>query len=354
MEICQRNKKATLTKLKILTIYSQVAGLFLVLGLLAVKADADADADPEAFTEEVIEEEPNGAIDFSEAEEQEDGSLCVTKVKMVEKYEKQQVKECWHQNVTQCHETYVTEFKPNQERQCEENFWKACKITFKERSFNYTLTTCMTPLVKNCDPPKGYGAPEPKTVCKTWYESTCNTTYNAEEKPQTWCTKEPRKICAPDNCRIEPGEQICHDKVLESTVQKPEEVCDLQPQTQCRLVTLLVPHLESQTVCKDIPKEVCHLKLDHPKMVKKPVKLKWCTKKPEEKEEAKASYLPPPPPAPQYQAAPSGYQSSPSLPPVITSYPTPAPSVPVSPGPTASPIYYKPHGFKRHYRSYSY
>ncbi len=73
---------------------------------------------------------------------------------------------------------------------------------------------------------------------------------------------------------------MCHDKNLESTVQKPEEVCDLQPQTHCRLVTNLVPHLESQTVCKDVPKEICHLKLDHPKMVRKPVKLKWCTRGP--------------------------------------------------------------------------
>lgn len=118
-------------------------------------------------------------------------------------------------------------------------------------------------------------------VCKTWFESTCNTTYSEDAsipKPQTWCTKEPRKICAPDNCRMEPGEEVCHDKNLESTVQKAEEVCDLQPQTHCRLVTNLVPHLESQTVCKEVPKEICHLKLDHPKMVRKPIKLKWCTK----------------------------------------------------------------------------
>lgn len=87
----------------------------------------------------MIEEEPNGPIDFSEAEEQPDGSLCVIKTQYVEKLEKQQIKECWHDNVTQCHETYVTEFKPQQEQLCEENFWKACKITFKETNFNYTL-----------------------------------------------------------------------------------------------------------------------------------------------------------------------------------------------------------------------
>lgn len=63
---------------------------------------------------EVIDEEPNGVIDFSQAEPQKDGSLCITKTKFIEKMEKTPVKECWTQNVTQCHDTYVTEFKPNQ------------------------------------------------------------------------------------------------------------------------------------------------------------------------------------------------------------------------------------------------
>ena len=47
-----------------------------------------------------------------------DGSVCVTKVRFVEKLEKQQIKECWHQNVTSCHDTSVTEFKAMQEKKC--------------------------------------------------------------------------------------------------------------------------------------------------------------------------------------------------------------------------------------------
>ncbi|TRY69460.1 hypothetical protein TCAL_04088 [Tigriopus californicus] len=289
---------------------------------------------------DVIEEEPNGAIDFTEGETQDDGSICVTKTKYVEKLEKQTVKECWHQNVTQCHETYVTEFRPNQEQVCEEHFWKACKITFKEKAYNYTLKSCMTPLVKKCEPPSRYSAEPPKTVCKTWFESQCNTTYkevDGHQKPQTWCSKEPRQICAPDNCRMEPGDEVCHDKVIESTTQKPEEICDLQPSSHCRLVTNLVPHLESQQVCKDIPKEVCHLKLDNPKMVKKPVTLKWC-RKPNEPEAT-----------PQYVASydaptPVSYQASQAQAPVVPQYAQPAAPQPASPsyGATASPVYYKP------------
>jgi hypothetical protein len=143
----------------------------------------------------------------------------------------------------------------------------------------------MTPLIKDCEEPSygGYGAPppkEPKTVCKTWFESQCNPTYVASEnpeedpKPSTWCEKVPKKICAPDFCEMIPGEKECHDKTISSTIVKPEEVCDLQPSTQCRLVTNLVPHLVPQQVCKDIPKEVCHLKLDNPRIIRKPVTLR--------------------------------------------------------------------------------
>merc|ERR1711962_256830 len=89
--------------------------------------------------------------DFSDAEPQPDGSLCVIKVKHVQKLEKQQIKECWHQNVSSCHNTFVTEFKAMQERKCDDNtFWKTCKISFKEISLNYTVKTCFKPLVKKC------------------------------------------------------------------------------------------------------------------------------------------------------------------------------------------------------------
>ena len=34
-----------------------------------------------------------------------------------------------------------------------------------------------------------------------------------------------------------------------STIQKPEEHCELQPQRHCRLITKLVPHLTTKEVC---------------------------------------------------------------------------------------------------------
>jgi hypothetical protein len=252
------------------------------------EAAAIPDLSASSSTPDLDPEDPDfsGVVDFSDAVPGPDGSWCITKVKYVDHMENDQVKECWHQNVTQCHDTYITEFLPSQEQKCEESFWKSCKIDFKEMPFNYTLKQCHTPLIKQCDDLNTeYGSPA-KTVCRTWFESECNTTYvetkNGAHKPNTWCQKMPRKICAPDNCNMVKGPEDCRDKTMVSTIQKPEEHCELQPQRHCRLITKLVPHLTTKEVCKAIPKEICVLQLVNPHPVKKPIQLKWCTKKKDE------------------------------------------------------------------------
>lgn len=209
----------------------------------------------------------------------------------------------------------------------------------------------MKPLIKRCDEPKpqtGYGAPpvEPKIVCKTWFESVCNTTFSQgqgsqlsreeqEPKVNTWCEKVPKKICAPDFCEMVPGEEVCEDKTLQSTVLKPEEVCDLQPTKQCRLVTNLVPHLEAKSVCKEIPKEVCHLKLDNPQFVKKPITMRWCTRP---KQADQPSYLPQPPPS-QYGIPVS---QSPQQPQHSRNYPSQPANFPQAAQPVRPLTYPKP------------
>lgn len=297
----------------------------------------------------------SGVVDFSNAIPGPDGSWCITKTKFVEHMVKDQVKECWHQNVTQCHDTYVTEFLPSQEQKCEETFWKSCKIDFREAPYNYTMKQCHMPLVKECDPPTfGNAASEAQIVCKTWFESECNTTFtemaaDREDLPSTWCKKVPRKICAPDNCRMVPGSEECHEKTMVSTIQKPSEVCDLQPQTHCRLITRLVPHLLQKEVCRNVPKEMCHLALSNPHMVKKPIRLRWCTKTPPDSVKAslpssnpipqyKPSYLPPPTrtgpqrpgstsSSPTYKPNFSGSSTAPNFPAPTYSSPTGRPAI---------------------------
>ena len=58
----------------------------------------------------------SGIMDFSNAIPGPDGSWCITKTKYIDHMVKDQIKECWHQNITQCHDTYITEFLPSQGR----------------------------------------------------------------------------------------------------------------------------------------------------------------------------------------------------------------------------------------------
>ena len=193
---------------------------------------------------------------------------------------------------------------------------------------------------KRCDSPQQdkYGAPsqnqiDPKIVCETFYETACNTTDvvpapGDEPLPVTFCDKIPRKICAPDNCRVVEDSEICEITTDQSTIDEPIELCDLQPQKHCSQVKIAVPRLVPEKKCRQAEKEICNTQLVNPHEVKKPVFIKYCTKK--EKVKSANSYLPPPPPL-------SSYKSANPPPPVYAGPPPPAP-VPVysSPAPTYS------------------
>jgi len=214
-----------------------------------------------------------GAIDFSGCEQDpETGLCCVFKEEEVSTIKKDPILECTHKNTEQCHYTYVTLFTPSQEEVCEENFEKQCSITFKQQAFNETVKKCYTPLIKECN---GQGPEE----CRTVYESSCTTKY-IEKQPgkfvgDTACEKLPVEICGA-GCVLADGEEECHDKVLTSLVDVPEEVCDLNPQKTCRYITKLVPKLKPEHQCTIVPKETCTLKFSQPKQVPVPLQTKWC------------------------------------------------------------------------------
>ena len=75
---------------------------------------------------------------------------------------------------------------------------------------------------------------------------------------------------------MEEGEEECHDKQIDTLVNIPEEICDLNPQKTCRLVTRLVPSLKPKRECTIVPKETCNLKFSQPKVEKKPLRTEWC------------------------------------------------------------------------------
>ena len=184
---------------------------------------------------------------------------------MVEETRYDDVIECKHSYSEKCHTTYITDFQPQQEEVCEENFVKSCFIEYKNIASDETVKFCHTPL--EC---VGEGPIE----CKTVYESECQTNYhehnveddvvncvtiqeekcedvtqgysterkctkwpvrkcdNIEKKnvkkysPETNCKKVPRQLCGPSGCELSPGPEFCFDK-QETVVQEVFHVIEL-------------------------------------------------------------------------------------------------------------------------------
>ena len=55
-----------------------------------------------------VGEKSAATIDFSNGVREPDGTVCVERRKSVDKTEKDQLKECFVQNVTQCYNTFIT------------------------------------------------------------------------------------------------------------------------------------------------------------------------------------------------------------------------------------------------------
>ena len=232
---------------------------------------------------------------------------------MVEETEYDDVVTCKHSYSEKCHTTYTTDFEPQQEEDCEENFVKSCFIEYKKVASEEAVTFCHTPILLEGDG---------EEVCQTVYESACTTRYaehdvqddvvecetiqeekcedvtqgyTTEQKctkwpvqkcktsagkvkkysPETECKKVPREVCGPGTTQV-PGQEECFDR-KETVIQEvPEETCNLEPQRICKHVTKLVPLLKPTEECVDIPKEVCSRSRTNPRKVQKPVVKKWC------------------------------------------------------------------------------
>ena len=68
---------------------------------------------------------------------------------MVQETEYDDVITCKHSYSEKCHTTYTTDFEPQQEEECSENFLKHCHIDFKPRATEENVQYCYTPL--GCD-----------------------------------------------------------------------------------------------------------------------------------------------------------------------------------------------------------
>ena len=86
----------------------------------------------------------------------------------------------------------------------------------------------------------------------------------------------PVELCGPAGCVFKEGPEECFERSQTVVGDKPEESCNLNPQTTCKHVTKLAPQLEEVEVCFDVPKEVCVRSEVNPRKVAQPVLKKWC------------------------------------------------------------------------------
>ena len=69
-----------------------------------------------------------------------------------------------------------------------------------------------------------------------------------------------------------------------SIIKIPKEICDLSPVKRCSLSTKLVPSLAPVSKCSRVPRHYCH-RTFVPRLVKKPIIIKWCIEDEVEEEE---------------------------------------------------------------------
>jgi len=325
----------------------------------------DASTDPEA-NKYPSQPQLNPRQQEAATEEKKEDVRCVKKLMQVEETVYEEKVKCQHTFSEKCHDTFITDYVPTQEKKCETSFSKNCHITYKPMMFEEDVEICNEPLTKTCNNNTiGQG----EIVCNTHYETICETRYKEHEvtqdepvcemviekkckevtipvpniqfrrrrqaddldaadgapaltsgelgpdvdldlaaesdslvsigeeceewpvqkctlqekkvkktTPDTACEKIPKEICAPGNCVVGVSEKKCRTETRALLQNIPTEECDLEPQENCKMETVLVPRLVQQPNCIKVPKEVCVNERVNPKKVSRPVVKEWCYK----------------------------------------------------------------------------
>ena len=179
------------------------------------------------------------------------GERCIDKIEMVEHTEYDDEVICKHSYSEQCHQTYVTDYKPAQKEECEENFVKNCHIEYKKSASQEKVRKCSQPLVCGGEGPRVcrnvhstvcetrheiHSVTDDVVTCKTEYEEDCrditqgySTTRECKKWPKVKCDKKPTpveklspitecrtiptEVCGPEGCILEKGDEYCVDEV---------------------------------------------------------------------------------------------------------------------------------------------
>ena len=98
-----------------------------------------------------------------------DGLECVKKMMMTEYTEYEDTITCVHKVEERCHQSYVTDFEPTQQRECDQKFEKRCSIYYEDVAVPDVVEVCNTGISYNCDK-------EGPSECETIYDTVCETT----------------------------------------------------------------------------------------------------------------------------------------------------------------------------------
>ena len=208
--------------------------MILTLGCSQIVCDV-LPRNPHLDTEDTAEDRRgrilDNLIDFSSAVlDEETGLKCVRTEETLETLEREKLLSCTHSSINICHYTYVTQFSPSRVEVCEDVYTKNCNIVFSKQAQNETLEHCYFPMELDCE---GSGGGE--ATCQTVWESSCVTRYQAAPAlPTTDCQKIPVELCGAPACQPRPGARTCHQKVLTSVQEVPEESCDIVPSKICK------------------------------------------------------------------------------------------------------------------------
>ena len=166
------------------------------------------------------------------------GERCIDKVVMVEETEYDDHIECKHSYTERCHTTYTTDFEPQQEEECEENFRKNCFIEYKKIAVDETVQKCHTPLTYE---QTGEG-------CKKVTQSVCETRFHEHdvEDDVVECNNVQDEKCE-DVTQGYTTEQKCTKWPRRECSARKERVTKFTPETECKPVVLELcgPELEA-------------------------------------------------------------------------------------------------------------
>jgi len=240
-------------------------------------SETEASEAPEAPEAPETPEAPEAPVNASG--EENDDIRCVNKVMQVEETVYEERIKCTHKFTEKCHDTFITDYIPTQQEHCEESFDKQCRITYKPMMFTEDVELCNEPLQKVCSEDTiGLG----EEVCKTHYETNCETRFKEHEVEQDEpvCEMVTERRCngvnvpLPDNSisrrrrQAFPqlnGGQIDNNQIFsnlgflqgQGDVVSIGEECEEWPVQKCRLEKKLVKKINPETACSKIPREIC-------------------------------------------------------------------------------------------------